>query len=79
MVKTQNFFDDLKCTLYVVAGLGARTGSFPNGGRLRSHAPNAASDGQFLQAKGFSIAISGDTVIAGTQSQFSIPAVYIFQ
>ena len=25
------------------------------------------------------IAISGDTVIAGTQSQFSIPAVYIFQ
>jgi hypothetical protein len=39
----------------------------------------AASDGQFLQAMGFSIAISGDTVIAGTQSQFSIPAVYIFQ
>jgi membrane-bound inhibitor of C-type lysozyme len=39
----------------------------------------AANDGQFLQAMGFSIAISGDTVIAGTQSQFSIPAVYIFQ
>ena len=39
----------------------------------------AANDGQFLQAMGFSIAVSGDTVIAGTQSQFSIPAVYIFQ
>ena len=39
----------------------------------------AANDGQFLQAMGFAIAISGDTVIAGTQSQFSIPAVYIFQ
>jgi len=38
-----------------------------------------ANDGQFLQAMGFSIAVSGDTVIAGTQSQFSIPAVYIFQ
>ncbi len=39
----------------------------------------AANDGQFLQAMGFSIAVSGDTVIAGTQSQFSSPAVYIFQ
>jgi membrane-bound inhibitor of C-type lysozyme len=39
----------------------------------------AANDGQFLQAMGFSISVSGDTVIAGTQSQFSIPAVYIFQ
>jgi len=39
----------------------------------------AANDGQFLQAMGFAIAVSGDTVIAGTQSQFSIPAVYIFQ
>ena len=39
----------------------------------------AANDGQFLQAMGFSIAVSGDTVIGGTQSQFSIPAVYIFQ
>jgi hypothetical protein len=38
-----------------------------------------ANDGQFLQAMGFAIAISGDTVIAGTLSQFSIPAVYIFQ
>ena len=39
----------------------------------------AANDGQFLQAMGFAIAVSGDTVIAGTQSQFSLPAVYIFQ
>jgi hypothetical protein len=38
-----------------------------------------ANDAQFLQAMGFAIAISGDTVIAGTSRQFSIPAVYIFQ
>lgn len=39
----------------------------------------AADDGEFLQVMGLSIAISGDTVIAGTSSQFSLPAVYIFQ
>jgi len=38
-----------------------------------------ASDAQFLQAMGSAIAISGDAVIAGTSSQFSPPAVYIFQ
>ena len=38
-----------------------------------------ADDAQFLQVMGFSIAISGDTVIAGTSTQFSPPAVYIFQ
>ena len=39
----------------------------------------AANDGDFLQVMGFAIAISGDTVIAGTSSQFSAPATYIFQ
>jgi hypothetical protein len=38
-----------------------------------------AADAQFLQVMGFAIAISGDTVIAGTSSQFTPPSVYIFQ
>jgi hypothetical protein len=38
-----------------------------------------ANDAQFLQVMGFAIAISGDTAIAGTSSQFSPPAAYIFQ
>jgi len=38
-----------------------------------------ANDAQFLQVMGSAIAISGDTVIAGTSSQFNAPAIYIFQ
>ena len=38
-----------------------------------------ADDALFLQVMGSAIAISGDTIIAGTSSQFTPPSVYIFQ
>ena len=50
-----------------------------NGGGWSLKHTLTANDAQFLQVMGNAIAISGDTVIAGTSTQFTAPAVYIFQ